>query len=154
MQVAGDFYEVSVKVSRKLGRRAILLVGDNAPPVDLPSDIVAVDYLPYRQIFPHVACVVHQGGIGTTAQALQAGRPQLVMPFSFDQPDNAARIERLGVGLTIEKKQYSADFAAKMLNRLLTKTCYASAAKELANLLKIENGVHQACDVIEKQMGK
>ncbi len=154
VQVAGDFYEVSVKVSRKLGRRAILLVGDNAPPVDLPSDIVAVDYLPYRQIFPHVACVVHQGGIGTTAQALQAGRPQLVMPFSFDQPDNAARIERLGVGLTIEKKQYSADFAAKMLNRLLTKTCYASAAKELANLLKIENGVHQACDVIEKQMGK
>jgi len=152
--VAGDFYDESIKVIHKLNRRAILLIGNNTVPADLPPSIIAFDYLPYRQVFPHVACVVHQGGIGTTAQALYAGCPQVVMPFSFDQPDNAARIERLGVGLTIEKKQYSADFAAKMLNRLLTKTCYASAAKELANLLKMENGVHQACDVIEKQMRK
>ena len=152
VQVAGDFYEISVKVSRKLGLRAILLVGDNAPPVDLPSDIVAVDYLPYRQIFPHVACVVHQGGIGTTAQALQAGRPQLVMPFSFDQPDNAARVERLGVGLMIEKKQYSTDLAAKQLNTLLTNPGYAHRAKEVAGLVANEDGLHQACDAIEGRL--
>ena len=154
VQVAGDFYDVSVKVSRQLGRRAILLIGENAPPVDLPSNIIAVDYLPYRQIFPHVACVVHQGGIGTTAQALQAGRPQLVMPFSFDQPDNAARVERLGAGLVIEKKHYSADLAVKKLNTLLTTPRFAIRTKELAGLLAKNDGLHQACDVIEKQMEK
>ena len=154
VQVAGDFYEVSATISRQLGRRAILLVGENAPPVDLPTDILAVDYLPYDQIFPHVACVVHQGGIGTTAQALQAGYPQLVMPFSYDQPDNAARVERMGAGLVIEKKHYSADLAAKKLNTLLTNPRFASRAKELAGLLAKEDGLHQACDVIEKQMEK
>jgi len=154
VQVAGDFYEVSVKVSRILGRRAILLLGNNAIPEGLSPDILAVDYLPYRQIFPHVACVVHQGGIGTTAQALHAGCPQLVMPFSFDQPDNAARIERLGVGLMIKKKHYSADIAAKRLDTLLTKPRYAERAKEMAARLQMEDGVQQACDIIENQMEK
>ena len=53
--------------------------------------------MPFSSVFPLCAAVVHHGGIGTCAQALAAGVPQLTMPLAFDQPDNATRLSRLGV---------------------------------------------------------
>ena len=92
----GQFYEESINAVSRLDRRAVLLMGKNALPADLPKNIIAVNYTPYSQLFSRACAIVHQGGVGTTAQALRAGRPTLVTPYSVDQPDNAARVERLG----------------------------------------------------------
>ncbi len=105
----GQFYEESIGAVRYLKRRAVLLMGKNVPPADLPDSIMAVNYAPYSQIFPRASAIVHQGGIGTTAQALRAGRPTLVTPYSVDKPDNAARVKRLGTSRTIARKQYTSD---------------------------------------------
>lgn len=94
---------------------------------------------------------MHQGGIGTTAQALRSGRPTIVMPYSHDQPDNAARLERLGTSRTIPRKQYSASRAAKELSKLLGNPSYAAKAAEIGRIVQAENGVGVACDAIEKQ---
>jgi UDP:flavonoid glycosyltransferase YjiC (YdhE family) len=99
----GNFYQESIQAAKQLNRRAVLLIGKNTPPKNLSEDILAVNYAPYSQIFPHACAIVHQGGIGTTAQALRAGRPTLVMPYSHDQPDNAARVNRLGTSRTIPR---------------------------------------------------
>ena len=68
---AGDFYFESIAAAKKLERRAVLLVGDNPlnlPLEDLPENIIAVKYVPFAQIFPRAAVIVHQGGIGTTGR--------------------------------------------------------------------------------------
>ncbi len=148
----GNFYQESIQAAKQLNRRAVLLIGKNTPPENLSEDILAVNYAPYSQILPHACAIVHQGGIGTTAQALRAGRPTLVMPYSHDQPDNAARVERLGTSRTIPRKQYSASQAAKELSKLLNNSSYAIKAAEVAGILKKENGVCVACDQIEKQL--
>ena len=109
---ARDFFEESAKAARILNRRAVLLYGvfNDAPKIvesrefgveSKQKEIAAFDYAPYSQIFPRAACVVHQGGVGTTAQVLKAASPHLIMPYSHDQPDNAARCERLGVARVI-----------------------------------------------------
>lgn len=151
---AGNFYQESIKVAKLIYRRAILLIGKNPPPQNLSDskNIIAVNYLPYSQIFPRAAAIVHQGGIGTTAQALRAGRPTLIMPYSHDQPDNAARVERLGTSRTIKRNQYSAPRVAKALNELLDNPSYAEKAAEIARILQAENAVSVACDAIEKQL--
>lgn len=95
---------------------------------------------------------MHQGGIGTTAQALRAGRPTLVMPYSHDQPDNAARVERLGTSRTIPRKQYWAVRVAKQLGELLGNPNYAAVAAEIGRMIQAEDGVSVACDAIEKQL--
>jgi rhamnosyltransferase subunit B len=94
----GDFYKVSVEAAKRLGRRAVL-VGAKTIAEGCSSQVLVLPYVPYPQIFPHGAVNVHQGGSGTTGHALRAGRPMLVVPYGWDQPDNAARIERLGTGL-------------------------------------------------------
>lgn len=148
----GRFYQESIQAAKLLNRRAVLLIGKNTPPENLSQDILAVSYVPYSQIFPRACAIVHQGGIGTTAQALRAGRPTLVMPYSHDQPDNAARVERLGTSRTISRKQYSASRVAKTLGELLENPNYATKAAEIGRIIQVENGVGIACDAIEKQL--
>ena len=148
----GSFYQESVQAAKRLNRRAVLLMGKNAPPENLSEDIIAVGYAPYSQIFPHACAIVHQGGIGTTAGALQAGCPTLIMPYSHDQPDNAARVERLGTSRTIPRKQYLASRVAKELRQLLDNPNYATKAAEIGRIIQLENGVGVACDAIERQL--
>jgi len=144
------FFEESARAAKALGQAAVLLVGDNPTTVVDSSSILALPYAPFSELFPRTAVVVHQGGSGTTAQALRAGRPALIMPCGFDQPDNAARVQRLGAGLTLSRKRYSAKSAARVLDRLLTDPSYAATAENIGSRLRRENGVENACDAIER----
>ncbi len=148
----GEFYRESARAARELSRRAVLLMGWNPPPADLPKEIFATDYAPYSDVFPRAAAIVHQGGVGTTGQALRAGRPTLVMPYSHDQPDNADRLERLGTSRTIPRKKYTAKRAVKELRKLLGDPKYARRADDIGRIVKAEKGVAAACDAIEGQL--
>lgn len=147
---AGTFYQDSVAAVRQLGWRAVLLAGANAIREPLPPGTVVFAYAPYSKILPRAACVVHQGGIGTCGQALAAGRPMLVMPYAFDQPDNAARLERLGVARVIGRKDYTARRAAAELDRLLKDARYAERAAMAARRVAEEEAVRAACDAVEE----
>ncbi len=98
----GSFYASSLAAAQRLGRRVVLLGAD---PSLSSQSALALPYAPYSEIFPHAAVIVHQGGSGTTAQALLAGVPQLIVPYGWDQPDNAARVQRLGAGLTLARSK-------------------------------------------------
>ncbi|HEX4326260.1 MAG TPA: glycosyltransferase [Burkholderiales bacterium] len=146
---AGSFFEDSVAAALTLKRRALLLMGENVLKQALPPQMAAFNYAPYSEVLPRAACVVHQGGIGTTAHALRAGVPQLVVPFAFDQPDNAARVQRLGCGRMILRRDYTAQRAARLLAALLGSPAPAQRAREIGRQLAAENGLGAACDAIE-----
>jgi UDP:flavonoid glycosyltransferase YjiC (YdhE family) len=152
---AGTFYEESAEAAVMLGRRAVLLTGKdprNRPPA-LPPGVIAVDYVPYAALFPRSALVVHQGGIGTTAQAMRAGRPMLVVPFAHDQPDNARRISKLRIGRTMSRRSYTAERVATKLGKMLVdRGCEARAVRAGA-VVRAEDGVAAACDAIEAKLG-
>lgn len=146
----GRFFEESIAAAKALKRRAVILYGIyNDPPEGLDRDRAGFDYAPFGQLFPRSACVVHQGGVGTTGQVLKAGVPHLIVPFSHDQPDNAARCERLGVSKTISRNSYNASKAADVLQTLLSNADYRAKAKEQKRIIERENGTSIACDAIE-----
>ena len=144
-----EFFEQSARAAKILGRRAVLLIGENPPPEGLSKEIMAVPYAPFSELFPRGSVVVHQGGSGTTAQALYAGKPALIMPRGFDQPDNAARVQRIGAGLTIAMNRYEAATVARVLNSLLADGRYSERAEEIGRRLQAEDGLGGACDAIE-----
>jgi UDP:flavonoid glycosyltransferase YjiC (YdhE family) len=115
-----DFFAAAVDACKRLGRRGLLLSrhSDHIP-ADLPAEVMHVEFAPFSELLPRVAALVHHGGIGTTSQALQAGVPQLIMAMSHDQPDNAARVEKLGVGLPISPTAFDGKTVAKRLNRFV-----------------------------------
>lgn len=146
-----DFFTESAKAAKDLGRRAVLLYGVfNDPPDGLADDIVAFDYAPYSLVFPEAACVVHQGGVGTTAQVLRAGVPHLVMPYAHDQFDNAARCRRLGVAEVISRDGYTAASAKKAIAKILADESYSEMAAKYGEIIRSEHGSSAAADAIEK----
>jgi UDP:flavonoid glycosyltransferase YjiC (YdhE family) len=147
----GEFYRDSAAAARAIGRRAVLLVGQDALAAPSSDQQIAVaPYAPFSELFPRAAVIVHQAGIGTTAQALRAGRPMLIVPFSHDQPDNGARMVRLGVARVIGRRQYSASSATDALRGLLDDPSYSAKAGAAAAQIQRENGVARAGDIIEK----
>ena len=149
---AGSFYQDAVDAAAALGRRAVLLTGlhgHNRLPSRLPDGVIEVDYAPHGLLFPHASAIVHHGGIGTMAEALRAGRPMLVVPFAHDQPDNASRAERLGVGRVLSRSRAGNPVHSRMASELavlLDDDEYARRAAEVGQIVGGEDGVSVACD--------
>ena len=152
-----NFYRESIDAARRLGRRAVLLIGReewNALPQPLPEGIFACDYAPHGELFPRAAAIVHQGGVGTTGQAMRSGKPMLVVPFAHDQPDNAHRVSRSGIGRTLTVARYAGPRAAAQLRILLEDSRYAKRAAEVGARVRAEEGVVTACDALEELLSR
>lgn len=148
---AENFYRDSVAAARALGRRALLLIGDERNrPARLPAGVAAFDYAPFGEVLPRCRAVVHHGGVGTTGQTLRAGRPALVVPFSHDQFDNAARAARAGCARVLPRDGYGAASAERELRGLLENSAYAAGAAEAAGVVRGEDGAKTASDLIEQ----
>jgi len=157
VMAAGRFFEYSARAAMKLGVRAVLLIGKderNRPPMQLPDSICVADYAPYSALFSRSSLVVHQGGVGTTAQCLQAGKPMLIMPYSHDQPDNARRMRRLKVSRTIQRENYTPTRVARKLRKILDEPMFAERAESVMRQLSLENGTKTACDALETLFAK
>lgn len=153
MRHGQDFFATSVRAAQIMGRRAILISGDAGQiPDDLPPGVVHFRYVPFSLLLPHAAAIVHHGGIGTLAQALAAGLPQLVRPMSHDQPDNARRLQRLGVAETLPPRRYTARRVAQRLERLTTSAQVQARCGELAQRVDFQAGLAQTCAAIQRAL--
>jgi rhamnosyltransferase subunit B len=148
----GDFFSASAAAARALGRRAVLLTGNDE--LSSTDDVLVRAYAPHSLIFPRAAAIIHHGGIGTTGAALRAGRPQLVVPHMGDQWDNGARVARLGAGSVLGSKRYTAARATQKLRAITTKPCFAHRAAAVADEIAQENGAVTAASAIAALLGR
>jgi rhamnosyltransferase subunit B len=119
---AGRFYEFSAQGGHPAGdSRGAADWEDprNRPRQELPRHLRGGVCALTRRCFRERRMVVHQGGVGTTAQCLRAGKPMLIMPYSHDQPDNARRMRRLKVARVIQRAHYTPLRVARKLKAML-----------------------------------
>lgn len=151
----GDFFEVAAAAAQSLGRRAVLVLGET-PQVEIAGHenlFVCRDATSFAELFPRAAAIIHQGGIGTLARAMASGKPSLIVPFAFDQPDNAARLSRLGSALSIPRQRWTKARAIKGLETLLSDTKIAETAARIGAAVSAENASEAAADAIERFLG-
>lgn len=137
---------------RARGQRAILHAGwGGLCATDLPDTVFAVRSVPHAWLFDHVAAVVHHGGAGTTAAAIRAGVPSVVVPFHGDQPFWARQVARLGVGPEpIPRKSLTVDRLATAIERAATDVGLRQRASEIGAKVRAEDGVARAVELIER----
>ena len=150
MQHGAQFFAAALEACQQLGRRG-LFVSAHAQhiPAHLPDTIGYAPYLPFSQALPQAAALVFHGGIGTTAQGLAAAIPLLVMPMSHDQPDNAVRLKRLGVGDFLMPKKFKGTAVARKLDHLLNSSEVAVNCQKYAPLVDFEQALDRTCQLIE-----
>lgn len=123
--------------------------GDSVALLDGANYCAHIDYIDFQYAFSKASVVVHHGGIGTVAQAIRAGCPQLICPVKYDQPDNADRIYRLGLGSYILPEQFIAENIAPMIQRMVAQSSQVLALKHYAAKIERVDAIGEACDLIE-----
>jgi rhamnosyltransferase subunit B len=147
----GRFYQQGLLAAQILGKRAVLLVGEAAYETVArlsSAEVFVCAYAPHSALFPRAAAIIHHGGIGTLAQALRSGRPQLIVPHFADQLDNAARAQRLGVARVLPPRRYGGRAASRELRRLLTDEPLLARARRAGETVSAENGAAQAARIV------
>jgi len=145
-----EFFEAAVEACQRLRRRGMLLTKyPDQLPKNLPSGVQHFSFVPFSQLLPRAAALVHHGGIGTSAQALAAGVPQVVMPMAYDQLDNAHRLKRLGVAQFIRRSKFRGPRLAQTLEKLLSSDATQESCQHWAAQLHGEAALTKACKQLE-----
>ncbi len=149
-QSASQFFQAALDASQRLERRALLLTRYREHLPALPPTAHHEPFVPLSHVLPHCAALVSHGGIGTLAQGLAAGVPQLTMPMGFDQPDNATRLQRLGVGRWVVPAKFSGERVASALSSLLDDRGTAASCRRWSEQIRAHNPIDETCDLLEQ----
>ena len=144
------FFDTAINTLKQLKKRAIFVSKFEAlEELKLPDSIHVSSYEPFDLLFPKTLAVVHHGGVGTTAQCLWAGVPQMIAPFAHDQFDNAYRIEELKTGLYA--RTLKVDEWVEKLNFLIEDPVYKENSQYRSGLMQTEErAASRAAAIIEK----
>ncbi|MGW4057601.1 glycosyltransferase [Amycolatopsis sp. NPDC004747] len=140
---------------RRAGVRAVLLTGwSGMSDIAASEDVFVVDQVPHSWLFPRCAAVVHHGGAGTTAAALRAGVPAVVVPHGVDQPFWAKRVAELGVGpRPLPRPRLSARSLATALRTTLADDGMRARTARLGELISAEDGITAAVGLLGETAG-
>lgn len=155
MSQGHGLFAEAAKALRRIGRRGIFLTPfTECLPPGLEPDILAVPYVPFSKILPRCAAIIYHGGVGTCAQALHAGIPQLIQPMAHDQLDTVSRIRDLGVGDGILPRDFKEKKLATALQTLLSTEAYRKRASEVAKRFQPKAWLEETCALVEALAGK
>ena len=147
---AADFFQAAVQACQQLGRPGILLTKyPQQLPKNLPENVRYFGFVPLSLVLPKASAFVHHGGIGSCAQGLTAGVPQLIRPMAFDQFDNSIRLQRLGVGVELSVSEFRGPVVAEALSRLLSTPEISRQCHQLASQCDGLEAINLACDAME-----
>ncbi|MFO0553641.1 MAG: glycosyltransferase [Polyangiaceae bacterium] len=115
----------------------------------LADNVLVVSDIPHSWLYPRCAAIVHHGGAGTTAAALRAGVPAVVVPFHGDQPFWASRVARLGLGpAPIPRRKLTAERLASAIERARIDEGLRERAALVGRTIREERGTARAAELI------
>ncbi|MEW1952513.1 glycosyltransferase [Terrabacter sp. NPDC080008] len=141
-------------VLRRLGARGVVSEGLAGLSVDLlpaseRAHLLGIRHAPHDRLFPRCSVVVHHGGSGTTAAAVRAGVPQVVVPHAADQPYWGRRMADLGVAAApIARKDLTATRLEQALEVALSPGA-REAAYALRERVRAEDGAGDAARLVD-----
>jgi len=133
-------------------QRAVLLTGwGGLTQADLPDEVFKIEAVPHDWLFPQVAAVVHHGGAGTTAAALWAGVPSVIIPFFADQPFWGWRVCKLGAApRPIPRRRLTARRLADAIQAAVGDRDMRRRSALLGERIRSEHGVARAVEAFHQ----
>lgn len=149
---AEELTDMVVGALHRAGRRGVLLTGwGGLRNRDLPDSVFCIDEAPHDWLFRRVAAAIHHGGAGTTAAALQAGTPSIIVPFMADQGFWGDVVSDLGVGVRQKPRRSVNAEELGLAIEQVTKAPTRRAASEISGEIAEEDGVRRAVEIVEER---
>ena len=147
------YFSAAIQACQQLSERGIIITDRTDLVPTLPETMRSFKYLPFSLLLQKLSLVVHHGGVGTSAQCIAAGLPQVVIPTLYNQPDTAKRLERLGVARHIPPVKLTARRLATAIRDLLGNTRVRSRCEELAFRMDHMRGLEITSRLVESLCG-
>jgi len=153
---AGRIVWLTAKALGRVGLRGVLVSDHEGTDASLPENVVRIPGgVPYDWLFSRVSVAVHHGGVGTTAEALRAGTPSVVVPVVPDQEFWGWRVHTLGAGpAPIPHKKLTAEKLSSAILRAATDPEIRRRCELLSSKIAAEDGVARAVEAFERHVGK
>jgi sterol 3beta-glucosyltransferase len=123
--------EIIVNVLQRLDLRAVIIGGSGGAlgGFETHERIIQIRFADYDWLFPRASIIVHQGGVGTAAFALRAGKPQVAVPYCLDHAFWASQLRALGVtAAPIRRHRLTSDGLSAAIDRMRSDRQFADAA--------------------------
>ncbi len=137
----GKIFEIFHQALSKTKRRALMVVGEQnllECRKKYASDQFGIfGYAPYGKLMPRCSAVVHQGGVGTTGQAMRSRCPAIIVGSANDQLDNARHLEEVGGGIRLPLKRLNVTSLGVAIDRIFQPSLQAKA-QEIAKQIQAE----------------
>lgn len=151
---AKGYFSTCAAIAKEMKHRAILLTAHPEHlPKPLPNDVVSFGFVPVSDVLPRAAAFIHHGGVGSIAQALAAGVPQLTVPGFLDQPDNCRRLLKLGVSANLLPKDFSKEKVVPLLRQLVSSPTVKEKCEKFQRLSEDRNSFIRAAEALERLEG-
>jgi rhamnosyltransferase subunit B len=147
---ARKFFMTATDACWQIKKRSLLITPfkEHLPPA-LPTGCAHFEFVPFSQVFPRCAAVVHHGGIGTCSHGLAAGTPQLLSAMAHDQPDNGWRLRQLGVGDYLYPQRFQPAEVARRLKILIESPIVADSCQEMKRRIKQQMPAERVAEILE-----
>ncbi|MFO1388086.1 glycosyltransferase [Cellvibrio sp.] len=149
------FVNEIIPICRKLGSPGIFCSKHGKRAFDLLQKVddvplLYIEHAKFSHLLPKARCLIHHGGIGTVAQAIRAGIPQILRPRMYDQPANGVRVMMFGLGGSIFPEAFHADTVANILLHVESNPKSQELLAYYSDLVRNENGVENCCKIINQ----
>lgn len=139
------------RICKQMGQRAVFIGDPSTLGPDIPSSQRVLPWVSLPMLMPRCLAVINPGGVGVCAQTVAAGLPQLIVPFAFDQPDNAMRLARMGAALVVKPRQARGLAMVQALRRLCGDQALHARARALMGQLNPMCGTLMAAHILDER---
>jgi MGT family glycosyltransferase len=116
---------------------------------ELAANVYVTRWLSHTELLPRCAVVVTTGGPATIMAALRVGVPVVVVPTTWDKPDNARRVVQAGVGVRLAPGRCTPGRLWEAVERVLGSVSYRVNAARVADRLAAAPGPAGAAELLE-----
>lgn len=145
-----DLMQRLIDILGKTKHRVIVSMGPQHREIRLAGNMRGAEFLPQTSILPLVDLVITHGGNNTVTESLYFGKPMVVLPLFWDQPDNAQRVEEAGFGIRLDPYRGSERELLGAISRLLADDALRSRLGALSARLQERPGTEEAAGLIEQ----
>ena len=152
---AARFFQMFLDaMSQRPSMQAVVAIGSALKPdnFNCPENALLVPYVPQVELLKQCAVMVGHGGISSVKEAMFMGVPMLLIPLTYDEPGNAARVAYHGLGLRLEREQVSPATLGSSIDRLLNEGSFLANARRMSQKFVEMEQRSPACEIIEKML--
>jgi MGT family glycosyltransferase len=146
-----EFYKTCIAAFKDMPLQVVLAYGTRINPAELdpiPANFLARPHVPQLDILPHASVFISHGGMNSTMESLYHGVPLIEFPQMVEQMLTASRIQELGLGIILNRKELSPETLRTAVDRVMNDTAMRARVHDMQQQIRTSGGYQLAADAL------